>query len=68
MLTQVTSNMSYSMLPTMNQELLEKKPSSKEDNLRMLLDMNGNVCDVVTGVVIGEIRLSNVVWVLLIRH
>ena len=68
MLTQVTSNTSYSMLPAMNQELLEKKPSSKEDNLRMLLDMNGNVCDVVTGVVIGEIRLSNVVWVLLIRH
>jgi predicted house-cleaning NTP pyrophosphatase (Maf/HAM1 superfamily) len=53
------------MLPAMNQELLEK-PSSKEDNLRMLLDMNGNVCEVVTGVVIGEIRLSNVVWILLI--
>jgi septum formation protein len=48
------------MLPAMNQELLEK-PSSKEDNLRMLLDMNGNVCEVVTGVVVGEIRLSNLV-------
>ncbi|KAH7884894.1 Maf Ham1 [Phlebopus sp. FC_14] len=31
------------------QELLEK-PTSKEDNLRMLLDLNGNVCEVVTGV------------------
>ncbi|OJA08276.1 hypothetical protein AZE42_03782 [Rhizopogon vesiculosus] len=31
------------------QELLEK-PSSKEDNLRMLLDLNGGVCEVVTGV------------------
>jgi septum formation protein len=50
------------MLPAVNQELLEK-PLSKEDNLRMLLDMNGNVCEVVTGVVIGEIRLSNVVWI-----
>ncbi|KAG6331378.1 hypothetical protein ID866_7711 [Astraeus odoratus] len=33
----------------MRQELLEK-PISKEDNLRMLLDLNGNVCEVVTGV------------------
>ncbi|EIW83562.1 Maf Ham1 [Coniophora puteana RWD-64-598 SS2] len=31
------------------QELLEK-PSSKQDNLRMLLDLNGGVCEVVTGV------------------
>lgn len=30
-------------------ELLEK-PVSKDDNLRMLLDLNGNVCEVVTGV------------------
>ena len=62
----VTSDTSYSMLPVMNQELLEK-PSSKEDNLRMLLDMNGNVCEVVTGVVVGEIRFSNLVWIPLIR-
>ncbi|KIM39188.1 hypothetical protein M413DRAFT_447151 [Hebeloma cylindrosporum] len=48
----VTSDTSYSMLPAANQELLEK-PSSKEDNLRMLLDMNGNVCEVVTGVVVA---------------
>ena len=40
------------MLPDVNQELLEK-PSSKEDNLRMLLDLNGGVCEVVTGLVIG---------------
>lgn len=33
-------------------ELLEK-PASKDDNLRMLLDLNGNVCEVVTGVSLG---------------
>ncbi|KAF8149077.1 inosine triphosphate pyrophosphatase-like protein [Crassisporium funariophilum] len=47
----VTSDTDYSMLPQVNQELLEK-PSSKEENLRMLLDMNGGVCEVVTGVVV----------------
>ncbi|KAG1767911.1 Maf Ham1 [Suillus occidentalis] len=31
------------------QELLEK-PSSKGDNMRMLMDLNGGVCEVVTGV------------------
>ena len=46
--------MAYSMLPDVNQELLEK-PSSKEDNLRMLLDLNGGVCEVVTGLVVGAI-------------
>jgi septum formation protein len=30
-----------------------EKPASKEDNLRMLLDQNGAVCEVVTGVTIG---------------
>ena len=49
---QITSDTSYSLLPVANQELLEK-PSSKEDNLRMLMDMNGNVCEVVTGLVVG---------------
>lgn len=48
-----TSDMSYSVLPDVNQELLEK-PTSKEDNLRMLLDLNGGVCEVVTGVTVGE--------------
>ncbi|KAJ7107079.1 inosine triphosphate pyrophosphatase-like protein [Mycena epipterygia] len=46
-----TSQTSYEMLPEMNQELLEK-PASKEDNFRMLLDLNGGVCEVVTGVVV----------------
>jgi len=46
-----TSQTSYSLLPDINQELLEK-PSSKEDNLRMLLDLNGGVCEVVTGLVV----------------
>jgi len=45
----LTSETSYSVLPHINQELLEK-PTSKADNLRMLLDMNGGVCEVVTGV------------------
>jgi len=44
-----TSGTSYSVLPDIHQELLEK-PTSKADNLRMLLDMNGGVCEVVTGV------------------
>jgi septum formation protein len=41
------------MLPNIKQELLEK-PASKEDNFRMLLDLNGGVCEVVTGLVVGE--------------
>ncbi|KAG6816674.1 hypothetical protein H0H87_004034 [Tephrocybe sp. NHM501043] len=40
------------VLPDTTQELLEK-PSSKEDNLRMLLDLNGGVCEVVTGVTVA---------------
>jgi len=47
----VTSDISYSLAPEIHQELLEK-PQSKEDNLRMLLDLNGSVCEVVTGVVV----------------
>lgn len=47
-----TSEVGYSELPSISQELLEK-PASKTDNLRMLLDLNGAVCEVVTGIVIG---------------
>ncbi|KAF9522844.1 inosine triphosphate pyrophosphatase-like protein [Crepidotus variabilis] len=47
----VTSDTAYSVLPQVQQELLEK-PKSKEDNMRMLLDLKGNVCEVVTGVTI----------------
>ncbi|KAJ7503267.1 inosine triphosphate pyrophosphatase-like protein [Mycena galericulata] len=46
-----TSQTSYEMLPETNQELLEK-PTSKQDNFRMLLDLNGGVCEVVTGLVV----------------
>ena len=53
----VTSDVAYSMLQAVNQELLEK-PSSKEDNLRMLLDLNGGVCEVVTGLVVGATFLT----------
>ncbi|KAK7691192.1 hypothetical protein QCA50_006295 [Cerrena zonata] len=35
--------------PFIRQDILEK-PDDKEDNLRMLLDLNGSVCEVVTGV------------------
>ena len=35
------------------QDILEK-PTDKEDNLRMLLDLNGGVCEVVTGVSVGS--------------
>ncbi|KAF8208927.1 inosine triphosphate pyrophosphatase-like protein [Mycena galopus ATCC 62051] len=46
-----TTQTSFEMLPEIKQELLEK-PSSKADNYRMLLDLNGGVCEVVTGLVI----------------
>ncbi|KAJ7212131.1 Maf-like protein [Mycena pura] len=46
-----TSQDAFEMLPSVNQEVLEK-PISKEDNMRMLLDLNGGVCEVVTGVVV----------------
>ncbi|KAF8222430.1 Maf/Ham1 [Tricholoma matsutake] len=38
----ITSDVSYSVIPGIRQEVLEK-PTSKEDNLRMLLDLNGGV-------------------------
>ncbi|KAF7365235.1 CS domain-containing protein [Mycena venus] len=46
-----TTQTSFEMLPSIKQELLEK-PESKEDNFRMLLDLNGGVCEVVTGLVV----------------
>ncbi|KIK63753.1 hypothetical protein GYMLUDRAFT_450904 [Collybiopsis luxurians FD-317 M1] len=42
----------YSLLPSVGQELLEK-PKDKADNLRMLMDLNGQVCEVVTGVTLA---------------
>ena len=42
----------FANAPMDRQEILEK-PISKEDNLRMLLDLNGGVCEVVTGVTVG---------------
>jgi len=47
----ITSDTAYSVLPRVNQELLEK-PESKADNLRMLLGLNGGGCEVVTGLVV----------------
>jgi hypothetical protein len=51
----VTSDVAYSELPGVHQDLLEK-PDNKEDNLRMLQELNGTVCEVVTGVSLGEWR------------
>jgi len=45
----ISTDVAYSELPGVHQELLEK-PESKADNLRMLQDLNGSVCEVVTGV------------------
>ncbi|KAH9030820.1 Maf/Ham1 [Lactarius hengduanensis] len=45
----LSSDIAYSELPGVSQELLEK-PENKADNLRMLQDLNGSVCEVVTGV------------------
>jgi len=55
----LSSDLSYDLQPQVQQELLEK-PTSKEDNLRMLLDLNGSVCEVVTGVVVGRLHSSRV--------
>ncbi len=46
-----------SLLPQSRPDILEK-PTSKDDNLRMLLDMNGGVCEVVTGVTLGPLSLQ----------
>ncbi|KAJ4488344.1 Maf/Ham1 [Lentinula aciculospora] len=46
-----TSQIDYTLLPSVGQELLEK-PKDKADNLRMLMDLNGQVCEVVTGVTV----------------
>ncbi|KAG1894124.1 Maf Ham1 [Suillus fuscotomentosus] len=47
--THALPSTSIEMETGVRQELLEK-PSSKEDNMRMLMDLNGSVCEVVTGV------------------
>ncbi|KAF8646287.1 hypothetical protein AX16_007285 [Volvariella volvacea WC 439] len=46
-----TSQTSHLELGGYRPDLLEK-PRDKQDNLRMLLDLNGGVCEVVTGVVV----------------
>lgn len=56
----LSSDVAYSELPSVHQELLEK-PESKADNLRMLQDLNGSVCEVVTGVSLGELHPSDLI-------
>ena len=51
-LVHATSGLDSSLQPQVRPEILEK-PISKADNLRMLLDLNGGVCEVVTGVSLG---------------
>ncbi|KAF8338587.1 Maf/Ham1 [Amanita rubescens] len=51
-LTQPQASTLRKETPDAKQELLEK-PTDKADNLRMLLDLNGNVCEVVTGVTVA---------------
>lgn len=46
-----------SMLPQDRPEILEK-PTSKADNMRMLLDLQGAACEVVTGVSLGAYLLA----------
>ncbi|KAF8557114.1 Maf/Ham1 [Imleria badia] len=48
-LTHALPATTFEMETGTRQELLEK-PTSKADHLRMLQDLNGNVCEVVTGV------------------
>lgn len=43
-------------VPFGSQDLLEK-PLDKADNYRMLLDLNGGICEVVTGVSVGASSL-----------
>ncbi|KAG9089649.1 hypothetical protein FRC07_012282 [Ceratobasidium sp. 392] len=45
------SNIHDSLLPQTRPEILEK-PADAADNLRMLLDLNGRKCEVVTGVTV----------------
>ncbi|KAJ3746917.1 Maf-like protein-domain-containing protein, partial [Lentinula raphanica] len=42
----------YTFLPSVGQELLEK-PKDEEDNLRMIMDLNAQLCEVVIGVTIA---------------
>jgi len=47
--TPPTSDVAPSLFPYTNPEVLEK-PGTKEENLRMLLDLNGQQGEVVTGI------------------
>lgn len=53
--TPAISTTSAALFPVVP-ELLEK-PDSKADNLRMLLELNGLACEVVTGVALGQLAL-----------
>ncbi|KAG8875404.1 hypothetical protein FRB97_005139 [Tulasnella sp. 331] len=49
--TPATSGLHPSLEPEVPPEILEK-PGSKADNLRMLLELNGHTCEVVTGITV----------------
>ncbi|KAF7327954.1 Maf/Ham1-domain-containing protein [Mycena kentingensis (nom. inval.)] len=50
--TVVLSHASPGMSQSLSTQELLEKPTSREDNLRMLLDLNGGVCEIVTGLVL----------------
>jgi hypothetical protein len=52
-----TSTTPQDVLPQTKPDILEK-PLSKTDNLRMLLELNGGTCEVVTGVSLGMLPYS----------
>ena len=63
-LTHALPATTFEMEEGIRQELLEK-PVSKADHLRMLQDLNGNVCEVVTGVSLGAFAsFPSLRWVL----
>ncbi|KAG8864790.1 hypothetical protein FRB96_003376 [Tulasnella sp. 330] len=51
--TPATSGLHPSLEPEVPPEILEK-PGSKADNLRMLLELNGHTCEVVTGITVDN--------------
>ncbi|KAG8967365.1 hypothetical protein FRC03_010110 [Tulasnella sp. 419] len=51
-ITPPTSDVSPSLFDDTPRPDILEKPTSKKDNLRMLLDLNGRSCEVVTGVVV----------------
>jgi septum formation protein len=52
-----TTTTHHSEVPDKRPDILEK-PQNKADNLRMLMELNGGACEVVTGVTVGKSAFS----------